>query len=118
MIKRNLTEQFLEGLKEVEKHLLVLGFKPFSFNKMGYAYFVKYQKGKTTVKFLFGPSDWDVEMIIYTSKGEFAFKELLGIPVIAKWVNDNMSKPENERNVKNELQWFVGLLKFSLPIVE
>lgn len=57
-------------------------------------------------------------MLIYTSKGKFAFKDLLSIPEIKKWVSENRYEQENGRNLKNELQWFVDLLKTSLPFVE
>jgi len=117
-IKDKLTEEFLEGLEEIKKLLLILLFKQISFDKKGGAYFVKFEKGKTIVEFLFGPSDWNVEMIIYTSKGKLAFKDLLEIPAITKWVNDNRYKQGDGRNVKNELLWFVELLKTSLPIIE
>lgn len=115
----NLTEDFLEALNEIEIVLLALFFKRHSFFEKGLAYYVEYRKGNNTrVEFLFGPSDWNIEMIIYTSKGKFAFKDLLNIPEINKWVNDNRYKQENGRNVKNELLWFVELLKASLLMVE
>jgi hypothetical protein len=115
-IKDILTIQFLEGLEEVKKSLLILMFKQISFYKKGVAYYVQFERGNTIVEFLFGPSDWNVEMIVYTSKGKFAFKELLQIPMIKQWDN-NRYKQENERDVKLELLWFVELLKISLPLV-
>ena len=119
ILKDNLTEDFLRALKEIEAILLMMKFKRHSFFENGPAYFVEYRKDNNTiVEFLFGPSEWNIEMIIYTSKGKFAFKDLLEIPAIAKWVNDNRYKQENGRNVKSELLWFVELLKVSLPIIE
>jgi hypothetical protein len=117
-INDKLTEDFLIGIKEVESILLLLHFYPDSFNEKGSAYFIRYKKNKTIVEFIFGPSDWDIEMIIFTSKGKFAFKDLLRIPVIAKWVLDNRYIQENIRNVKNELFWYMELLKTALPIIE
>jgi hypothetical protein len=117
-IKDKLTQEFLEGLEEVKTLLLILMFKQILFNEKGLAYFVQYQRGKTIVEFLFGPSEWNVEMIVYTTKGKFAFKDLLEIPAIAKWVSDNRYKQEGERSVKNELLWFIELLKVSLPIID
>ena len=117
-IKDKLTEEFLAGIKEIEKILLLLQFYPHSFEKKGYAYFIKYKKGESIVQFLLGPSDWDTEMIIYTRKGEFAFKDLLQIAAIAEWVNTNRYKQNNGRNVKNELLWAVELLRVSLPFIE
>jgi hypothetical protein len=115
----NLTEDFLEAINEIEIVLLALLFKRHSFFDKGLAYFIEYKKeNNTRVEFLFGPSDWAIEMIIYTSKGKFAFKDLLSIPEINSWVNNNRYKQENVRNIKNELEWFVDLLKVSLPFVE
>lgn len=118
-IKDKLTEEFLKALNEIEIVLLTLLFKRHSFFEKGLAYYIEYRKeNNTRVEFLFGPSDWHIEMAIYTSKGKFSFKDLLNIPEVNRWVNDNRYKQENGRNVKNELLWFVELLKVSLPIVE
>jgi len=118
-IKDKLTEEFLKALNEIDVVLLALLFKRHSFFEKGVAYYIEYIKeNNTRVEFLFGPSDWDIEMIIYTSKGEFAFKDLLSISEINRWVNDNRYKQENGRNMKNELLWYVELLKVSLPYVE
>lgn len=115
----NLTEDFLEAMKEIEIALLVLLFERHSFLEKGLAYFIEYRKkNNTRIEFLFGPSDWAIEMIIYTSKGKFAFKDLLDIPDIKIWVNNNRYKQKNDRNIKNELEWFIDLLKISLPYVE
>ena len=117
-MKDKLTEEFLKALDELEIVLFALLFKRYSFFEKGLAYYVEYKKeNNTRVEFLFGPSDWDIEMIIHTSKGKFAFKDLLNIPEVNRWINDNRYK-ENGRNVKNELLWFVELLKVSLPYVE
>jgi hypothetical protein len=85
-IKDNLTEDFLEGIEDVKKLLLFIRFQPLLFDKKGLAYFVKFQKEKTIIEFLFGPSDWDIEMLIYIGNRKFAFKDLLEILAIAKWV--------------------------------
>lgn len=115
----NVTEDFLEAINEIGIVLLALFFKRHSFFEKGLAYFIEYRKeNNTRVEFLFGPSDWDIEMIIYTSKGKFAFKDLFSIPEIISWVNHNRYRQESSRNIKNELEWFVDLLKVSLPYVE
>ena len=118
-IKDKLTEEFLKALNESEVMLFILFFKKYSFFEKGLACYIEYGKeNNTRVEFLFGPSDWNIEMIIYTSKGRFAFKDLLNIPEIKKWVNDNRYKQEDRRNMKNELLWLIELLKISLPMVE
>lgn len=113
-----LTEAFLDGLIEIERVLSLMSFKKISFEEKGYAYFVKFQKKETTVLFLFGPSDWGIEMIINTTKGKYAAKDLLQIQEISKWINENRYEQIGERDIKNELLWFVELLKVSLPYVE
>ena len=119
VIKGKLTEDFLKALNEIEIALQALLFKRHSVLEKGFAYYIEYGKeNNTRVEFLFGPSDWEIEMIIYTSKGKFAFSDLLDIPEINRWINNNRYKEENGRNVKNELLWLVELLKISLPIVE
>jgi hypothetical protein len=118
-IKDKLTEEFLKALDEIETVLLVLLFKRNSSLEKGYGYFIEFRReNNTSVEFLFGPSDWNIEMIIYTLKGKFAFKDLLKIPELNMWVNDNRYKQVNGRKVKNELLWFVELLTVSLPLVE
>lgn len=115
----NLKNDFFKALDEIEVVLFVLLFRRHSLFEKGEATFVEFKKENNTIlKFLFGPSDWDIEMIIYTSKGKFAFKDLLSIPEINRWVSENSYKQENGRNIKNELKWFVKLLKASLPYVE
>jgi len=67
-----------------------LQFKRYSFFEKGFAYFIEYRKeNNTRVEFLFGPSDWNIEMIIYTSRGKFAFKDVLNITGVKNWVNSN-----------------------------
>lgn len=118
-IKDKLTEEFLQALKEAEVVLLRLLFKKHSFFEKGLAYYIEFRKENSTrVEFLFGPSEWNIEMIIYTSKGKFAFKDLLNISEVNRWANDNRYKQENGRSIKNELFWFIELLKVSLPMVE
>ncbi|MCX6263256.1 MAG: hypothetical protein NTZ47_01770 [Bacteroidetes bacterium] len=115
----SLTEDFLEAINEIEIILLALFFKRHSFFEKGLAYFIEFKKeNNTRVEFIFGPSNWDIEMIIYTSKGKFAFRDLLSIPEIVNWVNNNRYKEVSSRNIKNELEWFVDLLRVSLPYVE
>lgn len=112
-------EEFLKALSEIDVVLHTLLFQRNSLFEKGAAYYIEYLKeNNTRVEFLFGPSDWDVEMIIYTSKGKFAFKDLLSISEINRWVGNNRYKQEYGRNVKNELFWYVDLLKVSLPWVE
>ena len=94
-IKDKLTDEFLQAINEMDVLLPSLLFKKNSFLEKGLAYYVEYRReNNTRVKFLFGPSDWDIEMIIYTSKGKFEFKDLLNIAEVNRWVNVNRYKQE------------------------
>lgn len=117
--EKTITEQFLEAINEIDIVLLALSFKRHSSDDKGLACFITYRKkNNTRVKFLFGPSDWEIEMIIYTSRGEFAFRDLFIIPEILLWINNNRSKRGKKRNLKKELGWCIELLKVSLPYIE
>lgn len=115
----NLISEYLEGMKEIEGTLFLLGFQRSSFERRGFAIFTTYRNGGIAIDFLFGPSDWDVEMIIRTSNGKrFGFKDLLQIPSISNWVDHNRYVQCEGRDVRSELRWYLQLLKFALPIVE
>lgn len=117
-MKSDSQQLFLQAINEVEEILLLIGFKRVFLEKKGYATFIHYKRNDVLVEFMFGPSDWDVEMLIYTSKGKYAFKDLLEIPKISEWVNSNKYKQTNGRSIKDEIAWFIDLLKFALPIIE
>jgi hypothetical protein len=116
--KDKITSDFLGSLNECEEILFAMSFKSHSFYENGPSYFIKYKRKNTIVEVLFGPPEFEVEMIIFTAKDKFAFKDLLQIAAIVAWVNDNRYIETNGRNIKNELLWFIDLLKFSLPIIE
>jgi hypothetical protein len=119
-MKDKLTEDFLQSLKESEPILFALQFKPYSFFEKGPAYYIKYKREITgsIVEFIFGPTDWMVEMIIFTKKGKFEFKDLYEIPAIVKWISNNRYIYKEERDIKTEILYFIDLLKISLPLVE
>lgn len=117
-MKEKSDEEFLQALKVVENSLLTLQFKTSSFEKKGYAYFVQFKREDCMVRFVYGPPQYEIDIIIYSSKGKFEFKDLLNIPTIAAWVNDNRYVQKNGRDLNSEMLWFVQLLKFSLPIIE
>ena len=120
MAKRdNLTTEFLNALNEIEIRLFDLSFKKHSFLEKGFACYIDYKKENgTQLAFLFGPSDWGIEIILYASESKFALKDLFAIPEVNNWVNKNRYKQENGRNLKKELEWYVDLLKVCLPYIE
>lgn len=117
-LENETTNKFLIGVRVIEPDLESLGFAQHDFEHKGYASYVYYKRRDTVVEFIYGPSDWDVEMLITTPTRKLALKDLLQIPAIADWFANNRYKSANGRNAADELHWFVELLKFSLPIVE
>lgn len=114
----NLSELFLQSMKDAETILSFMSFEKYPAKKKGFAYFYQYKRKDCIVEFLFGPPEYQVEMIIYKSNRKFSFKDLLSIPLIATWVDRNRYVPTNGRDVKGEVLWFLDLLKFSLKIIE
>lgn len=117
-VKDKLTEEFLQALKEVEGIFSIMSFIKHSFVERGFAYFVQFKKSNTIIEFLFGAPEFQIEMIIHTSNDEYAFKDLLEIPAVEKWVNENRYVQLNKRNIRDELMWFIELVKVSLIEVE
>ncbi len=111
-------EEFIKALKEDEFLLNRIGFVQSHFERKGYAVFTEYQKQDIRVKFMCGPSDWHVDMIIVTPKQRYAFGDLLQIPVVDEWVKRNKFSGGNEHNIKAEVDYFVNLLEFVLPILK
>ncbi len=101
----------------MEKVLADIGLSHLSTEKKG-ATFIEYQgTDDTRVTFMFGPSDWDVEMIIKRNGIKYAFKDLLQIPSIAQWTKDNRYIQETrDRSIADEVGWAVKLLKFVFEI--
>lgn len=117
-IKMASDELFVKSLQEAEYLLNRIGFIQSHFERQGYAVFVDFNKQTTTVTFMFGPPEWHVEMIILTPKQRYAFKDVLQMPIIAEWVNENNFSQEDENYIKSEILWFIKLLKFALPFLE
>ena len=110
---------FLEAITEIEPTLSSLLFVKSSYLKKGYAHFVEFTNKELKVEFIYGPSDYDIEMFITISKNKMAFKDLLEIPLVAKWVEENRYIPQNgPRNIKDELLWFIKLLEFFLKFIK
>ena len=106
-IKDTSAQQFVQGLEQAEGTLKGLLFHREQFLQKGVAYWVLYRRDQsTTVKFLFGPSDCDVEMLVSTPKGKFAFKDLLAEPAIAQWVGRNRYAPrKTQREHRSVVVW-------------
>lgn len=118
MRAKNISNEFFpELLIEVEPILLGMSFTKCSYIKKGYAYYVEYKKGDSIVKFMYGPSEYHVEMVIYIPNRKFELKDLLEIPEVASWANNYRHVQFDENIIKNELLWYIELMKFSLPII-
>lgn len=110
------TESFLQAIKEVEPILFSMAFKKHDHKQKGTISSVKYKDRHVILEFMFGPPEFYIEMIIHTRKRKFTFADLLQISPIKSWVYENKYLHE-ERNLTNELTWFLALAKKSLSIV-
>jgi hypothetical protein len=117
MTKEKLNEEFLIALSRAEQALTEIGFTRDKYIEKGYAQFVYFKSKSAKVEFLFGPSDWHVDMIIYVSNKQYSFGDLLKIPAVLEWVNNNRYKEENGRHLQKEILWFIELLRISHPII-
>jgi len=106
-------DAFIKSIKDIETELTSIGFLHLSTTKKGHATYVDYKSADNTlVSFMFGPSDWNVEMLLTTKQKKYALKDLLEIPPIAQWTKDNKFQPRTNDKIKDELIWFADLLKF------
>ena len=110
--------KFLQALEVAEKSLLILHFKKSYFEKRGYAYFVGFEREDCRVRFSYGPPEYEIDIVIFTLKSKFEFKDLLQIPAIVTWVKDNRYIPTNRKDLEREMLWLIELLKFSLPLIK
>ena len=117
MPKSEINQKFLRALNSSEFALSEMGFEGPNYVEKGYAQFVYFNSTNVKVEFLFGPPEWHVDMLIYVSDKKYSLGDLLKIPVILEWVNNNRYKEENGKNILAEILWFVDLLKVSLPIL-
>ena len=111
-------ELFIKAMNDMETVLTDSGLSHLSTEKKGYATYIDYRGTlDTQVTFMFGPSDWDVEIIIRRKGRKYAFKDLLQIPSVAQWTEDNKYKQKtSDRIIADEVAWFVRLLKFVFDI--
>lgn len=114
-IKNNTSKEFLQAINLSEIKLKVMGFNKHSVVEKGLAFYIEFNRDDCKVEFLFGPVEFEIEMIIYTPKGKFAFRDLLQISPILEWVNKNRYIPKNNRMINDELFWFIELLEVSIP---
>jgi aryl-phospho-beta-D-glucosidase BglC (GH1 family) len=109
-------EAFIKSISEAETILTDIGLSHISTEKKGYATFVGYKGTDTLVSFMFGPSDWNVEILLAKNGKKYAFEDLLQIPLIAQWTIKNKFRQVTNDRIKDEVFWFVNLTKFLLEI--
>jgi hypothetical protein len=106
-------ETFIQSIKDIETQLTDIGFSHLSTTKKGYATYIDFKStDKTQVLFMFGPSDWHVEIVFTTNDKKYNFGDLLQIPSVAHWVSDNKFQLKTNDKIKDEVDWFVDLLTF------
>ncbi len=114
---KDTTEEFLSGIGEIDEILSAMGFRRHSLRRLGLACFVEFKRRETVVEFLFGPPEWHVEMIIHTLHGKHTLADLLNVPRILEWADETDDSEPSLQDAKDELLWYVRLLKFALPII-
>jgi hypothetical protein len=107
-------ESFIKSINEAEPILTDIGLSHILTEKKGYATFVDYKGTDTLVSFMCGPSDWNVEILLEKNHRKYAFKDLLQIPSIAQWTIKNKLRQVTNDRLKDEVFWFVDLIKFVL----
>ncbi len=107
-------ESFIKSIAESDTILTTLGFFQQSTEKKGYATYINYKRDETLICFMLGPSDWNVEISLYTNKTKYEFKDLLAISSIAQWTSNNKFVQTNEDIIKDEVIWFMEFVRFSL----
>ncbi|QQS42841.1 MAG: hypothetical protein IPM63_07875 [Acidobacteriota bacterium] len=117
-VKDDTTRHFLEAMNEVEVILSSDSFVKRSITEKGLACWVEFANESVLVEFSFGPPEWHVNMIIRVSNMKYEFKDLLKIPVVNEWVRKNRHKQRDLSNIRDELMWFVELMKISLREIE
>lgn len=113
-----ITKEFLQAIKESEHTLFSMQFVKDSFLEKGLAYYIQYRKNGIVLEIIFGPPEFQVEILLCTNTMKYAFKDLLQIPAISEWVIDNRYIQKYERNIKDEIQWFFKLVDFYLKTVD
>ena len=112
-----LQDTFIKSIKDIETDLADIGFSYLTITEKGYATYVDFKLAENTkVSFMFGPSDWNVEILLTTEQKKYAFKDLLEIPSIAQWTKENKFQPGTNDRIKEEVIWFAELLKFVIKI--
>lgn len=117
-LKDKLTNDFLEGIQEITLSFEKINYKKTAILKKGFAYYIQFKKKDDLIEFQFGPPDFQIEIIISSEAINYSFKDLLAIPDIEIWVNENLYSQKNERDIKSELNWYLKLIKFSIKILK
>ena len=70
-----------QSIKDIESELTDIGFSHLSTTKKGYATYVDYKSADNIqASFMFGPSDWHVELLLIKNGRKYELKDLLQIP--------------------------------------
>jgi len=110
-------ETFIQAIKDNETRLTDIGFSHISTTKKGYATYIDFKSTeKDKVSFIFGPSDWNVEIVFTTTDKKYEFKDLVQIPSVALWTRDNKFTPKSNDKIKDQVDWFVDLLTFVIKV--
>jgi hypothetical protein len=106
-------EIFIQSLKNVEIKLNDIGFFHTSTIKKGYATYIHYKMvDNMQILFMYGPSDWHVELSLTKNGRKYEFKDILQIPSISQWIMDNKFQHQTSNSIKDEVTWLVDFVRF------
>jgi hypothetical protein len=110
----DITQQFLEAIKINDVKLQEMGFHFYSSGKPIFLQQVIYKSIDESIEFALGPPDWHVLIFVENHKGKFGLEDFVSKPLIMEqW---ELLKG-TEQSITAEVDFFVKLLKFALPIL-
>jgi hypothetical protein len=117
MNEDSLKSEFTQILKACEYRFSELQLYPVRTGDKGLTLFSIYENTNMRVEFFFGPDDWSVDVIVETKTTRYDLSTLLEIRTLEEWTNTHPFPRQVDRNLKNELLWFLDLIEQAMPLL-
>jgi hypothetical protein len=121
-MSENTIAKYLDGMRNLEASLLLLGFQRLSSKRKGPLCIHKFIRRTTVIELLFGPPEWRTELVIQTAKQKFEDKDLFAMPAVMDWAKEYAREYKDnhtdEPDIDAELMWLGKLLELVLPLIE
>lgn len=112
-------DDFLELLNKEEHSLIDMSFRRLRVERKGlYAVYVSYEHGNTSVKFMYGPPEYHVEIVVYNSGERYGFNDLLDLPAVAEWFQNRRPEFNDQNVVTKEIKFYIEMLQIALPALQ